>query len=252
MEEHCAYKKVFEAHHPQKEGGLYAKNLPHSYIIEPPDIGERYYKVGDLLTFEMVLLGETNQRLPLLLSAWKLALKRYLKPRGRAEFVDLKIEREQSYTSVMSGEKLLPPSVALTLPPPLQGEVTLQLLTPLRLQRDGKILSAEQIDLSLFLTQLARRVSWLDELYLGGRLSINYTQLKEGVMHLSSEKSLFWYEWSRYSNRQQRRFPLGGVLGEWRFVTPSPILSSLLQVGQWVHAGKNSSFGLGRFILQQR
>ena len=46
---------------------------------------------------------------------------------------------------------------------------------------------------------------------------------------------------------------LGGVVGQWHLHTNADTLEQLwpwLWLGQWLHVGKNASFGLGGYRLQ--
>ena len=66
---------------------------------------------------------------------------------------------------------------------------------------------------------------------------------------MRGERQLHWQNWTRYSSRQQQTMQLGGVLGQWRLHGLSPDWRTLLWLGQWLHVGKNASFGLGGYQL---
>ena len=69
---------------------------------------------------------------------------------------------------------------------------------------------------------------------------------------LRDERQLRWFDWTRYSSRQQQEMALGGVVGAWRLNGPRDALASVwpwLWLGQWLHVGKNASFGLGGYQL---
>ncbi len=60
--------------------------------------------------------------------------------------------------------------------------------------------------------------------------------------------ALRWVEWTRYSSRQRTHMQLGGLLGQLRLSGPGVApLWPLIALGQWLHLGKNTSFGLGRY-----
>jgi CRISPR-associated endoribonuclease Cas6 len=42
---------------------------------------------------------------------------------------------------------------------------------------------------------------------------------------------------------------LGGVVGEWTLQGPLGPFSHFLDMGQWLHVGKEAAFGLGRYRL---
>lgn len=59
---------------------------------------------------------------------------------------------------------------------------------------------------------------------------------------------LHWHDQTRWSSRQQQSMKLGGLLG--RLPLPAAGLDQLwplLWFGQYVHLGKNTSFGLGQY-----
>lgn len=61
---------------------------------------------------------------------------------------------------------------------------------------------------------------------------------------------LRWYDWTRYSSRQQTTMQMGGLLGELELnadgIEP---FWPYLWLGQWTHAGKGASMGLGRYTI---
>ena len=62
-------------------------------------------------------------------------------------------------------------------------------------------------------------------------------------------KELKWEEFNRYSNRQSSRMSLGGVTGLIELGEISEDAKKLLIAGELIHIGKNTSFGLGDYIL---
>jgi hypothetical protein len=45
---------------------------------------------------------------------------------------------------------------------------------------------------------------------------------------------------------------LGGVIGTWRLEGPLAPFAPFLQLGEWLHVGKEASFGLGQYTLTDR
>ena len=113
-------------------------------------------------------------------------------------------------------------------------------------------LGVERIDAQTLLTQLQRRLSLTAQIHLGITPQADYLALKNQAAQVASHKNLRWYDWQRYSNRQQRHMHLGGVIGEWTLAGLAPEHARALQIGQWLHLGKNTTFGLGRYTLTEQ
>jgi CRISPR/Cas system endoribonuclease Cas6 (RAMP superfamily) len=54
----------------------------------------------------------------------------------------------------------------------------------------------------------------------------------------------------RYSNRQGQNHPLTGVVGRVVLTSIPPDLWPYLVLGQWIHVGKESAFGMGKYVLE--
>jgi tetratricopeptide (TPR) repeat protein len=66
-----------------------------------------------------------------------------------------------------------------------------------------------------------------------------------------TRQELKWQDWTRYSNRQQRKIPMGGVVGSYTLETAGlEPLWPLLWAGQWAHVGKGAVMGLGRYTVE--
>jgi hypothetical protein len=102
------------------------------------------------------------------------------------------------------------------------------------------------------LAAISRRASLL--LHLPGEMALGQNMSTSMWMHeagsLRDCKSLRWWDWTRYSARQKREMTLGGLLGHWTIEGDLKRWLPLLWIGQWLHAGKNSTFGLGGFELE--
>lgn len=64
------------------------------------------------------------------------------------------------------------------------------------------------------------------------------------------EAELRWRDWTRYSSRQKTQMKMGGLLGSIRL--PGEQIEPfwpVIQLGQWVHAGKGSVMGLGKYRI---
>ncbi|MBF0142739.1 MAG: CRISPR system precrRNA processing endoribonuclease RAMP protein Cas6 [Magnetococcales bacterium] len=62
--------------------------------------------------------------------------------------------------------------------------------------------------------------------------------------------NLAWRDWTRRSGRQRQLMALGGVVGRWTLSGPLEAFWPFLYLGEWLHVGKNATFGLGGYRLE--
>ena len=225
--------------------------VPNPYVIEPPPLGARIYQPGETLSFHMVLMGQALRHLPLVAYAWQRALQRregvgggsaalscvaYLPPVGPEQ-------------ALLDGDELQAPAIQPV--PPLAAEETVRLrfTTPLRLQKESKIQGHAMTARDLLMA-LARRYWLMAEFHQASQPTVDFKELSAKADAIQFDGQLQWRDWTRYSNRQQREMTLGGVVGSVELQGESALFHPLLAAGQWLHVGKNASFGLGQYTLE--
>lgn len=62
---------------------------------------------------------------------------------------------------------------------------------------------------------------------------------------------LRWVDWERYSTRQQARMKFGGWVGEITYKGDFQKYLPLLSLGEHIHVGKATTFGLGKYRIKQ-
>ena len=62
---------------------------------------------------------------------------------------------------------------------------------------------------------------------------------------------LRWYDWERYSGRQERKINMGGFVGDITFEGKLAPFMSFIKAGEVLHVGKGTTFGLGRYRVEQ-
>lgn len=256
----CPYTRVFEPHGlPRRPGASFGtmRQVPVPYIIEAPVGHRRILSVGDTLCFNMVLLGEVIQQLPLLLLAWRRAFMGGIGPaEGKGHLVAVDYLGPSEETTAVYGrdsQSIAPHQAGLTLPVARRADLHLELLTALRIEQQKQPLAARQLSAPIFLRHLLRRVALLSELYfdrsLGELTGLNIAQLNTQCDAVADERRLRWRDWQRYSSRQRQGMRLGGVTGHWLLKAVPQELQSCVYLGQWLHAGKETVFGLGRYRI---
>ena len=243
----CAYKRLFDPERPVD--GRFPENPP-PYVIEPPR--QTRIEAGQQLQFAVVLLGDALDDLPIVVQAWQQALTTGLGgQRASGQLLDVTLINNESCITVFSTLdcRFQPHSPRLNL---LSGSgfnrCQLHFLTPLRLQQQKQFLKPEALTPELLAKALLRRIRLAGELYLGLKLP-DWHQFAHWFEAVSMKSDLQWQTVERYSSRQQQSMKLGGLTGIIAFENLHPQLAPWLLLGQYLHLGKNSSFGFGQYHL---
>jgi len=247
----CPYAVVFETQPPAAGHALQKfSQVPHPYVIEPPQWGERNYAPGEALAFHLVLAGRALDQLPLVVWAFVKAFARGVgRGDGTARLARV-VHVGATETVVLDGpEKAITDHAAGISPwPTLDGDsVTLHFDTPLRLQTEGRRATADEYTPRRLLMALVRRVALIHEFHGPGPLALEFGELTRRAEAIVGEKDLRWRDWTRYSSRQQQKMALGGVVGTWTLTGDLGPFLPFLHLGQWLHVGKEATFGLGAY-----
>ena len=71
---------------------------------------------------------------------------------------------------------------------------------------------------------------------------------ERGAVKLQESRT-HWLDWTRYSTRQKQEMQLGGMLGTVSFSGKTGQYLPLFKLGEYLHIGKGSTFGLGKYQL---
>lgn len=248
----CPYPAVFETpppeHHPLQD----FSQIPPPYVIEPPPIGHKVYSTGETLSFSMVLIGSAVYQLPLIIFAWQRAFARGVtKNESRAKLLNVIFEPHQANQQVVfdarESDTLQEINISTTSLPVLEKEkLQLSIKTPLRIQQKGKVLT-QDMQARDFLIALVRRYYLLHEFHGENYIAPDFTALSESAKNIHCETAFKWCQWDRYSNRQQQKMTMGGVLGTITLSGELAPFLSLLHLGQWIHVGNKTTFGMGLY-----
>jgi hypothetical protein len=249
----CLFPAIFDTPAPAEHHLQKFSAVPNPYVIEPPPIGTTAVAAGRTLSFKMVLVGRTLQQLPLVTFALQRAFRQGLGlRRAKGELEDVVWERPEGGDASVWDTRtrsIVPQAPSLRVPAALDsGTATLRISTPLRLQNQGRPLGPNELNPRALITAILRRASLLFEMHAGlACLVPNPTELAHIGDRLNDERDLHWHDWQGFSSRQRQEMKLGGVIGEWKLHGEIGALSQWLWLGQWLHAGKNATMGLGRY-----
>ncbi len=128
---------------------------------------------------------------------------------------------------------------------------TLKFISRLELKKYGKY---PDVTFRLFFNSLIERIAALAYLHCGIRCGIDEIEaLKNRAKEIRTlSNDLYWEASERYSNKQKRRMPFGGWKGEISFEGELTSFIPFVRLGEWIHAGKKSSFGFGQYKIKNK
>lgn len=117
----------------------------------------------------------------------------------------------------------------------------IEIISPIRFKKNKKF-QDDLIEEDL-INLITRRLVIL------GTLEGRDINIEDNFILKIKDKDLRWAEYNRYSNRQKSRMSLGGIIGWIDLTHINEEAKKLLIVGELIHIGKSTSFGLGDYIL---
>lgn len=253
----CAHAYLFETPPPAHARKMRKyPAVPHPFVLNPPT-GAQSLPAGAPYTLELALVGHGNRHLPYLIHALERAALAGI-GKGRAPLALSSVEREtrpgaEDWFRVHAPGSPVenPPVAPCPIPAVPASAVRLDLLTPLRLRRDGQPLRPDAWQFADLFSNLMRRVSMLTYFHTDQPLETDFPGLAESARQLQPlDQQLDWRSWARYSSRQRTTVAMDGLVGH--IVLPANELEAFwpyLWLGQYVHAGAGTSMGQGRYLL---
>jgi hypothetical protein len=247
----CPYPAIFETPPPLQHNLQKFSQIPNPYLIEPPPLGGKIYQTGETIRFSMVLIGTAISQLPLIIFAWQRAFALGVgKYNSTARLINVELAGQSSSVIYDAQQDNAVQAHPVFSPPPLAASdnITLHFITPLHLQKQGKVL-ADDMTAKDLLMALIRRYYLLQEFHGQHYQPPDFSQLAEHAQSITCEKKLTWCHLQRYSSRQQQKMRFDGVLGSINLTGELQPFLPMLQAGQWLHIGNKTSFGMGHYAI---
>ena len=268
LKEKCVYSYVFETP-PPADSRIMRKYpaAPHPFVLCPPLEEDRIYEAGEKILFQLTLIGRAIDSLPYFIYTFEeLGQMGLGKGRGKFKLEQVEMSRinsgeeDQRFIPIYRGEEkilhkaALSPATLCFAPPPLHpapNALRLLFLTPTRLKYEGDL--ASDFQFHVFFRNLIRRISLLSYFHCSQELEVDFRGIIRDAEHIVTEqKNLRWYDWERYSTRQDTRMKLGGIVGSITFSGNLDPFWPYVLLGQLTHVGKGSSFGLGKYEILKK
>ena len=258
----CVYSYVFET--PPPSDTLKMRKYPfapHPFVITPPLEEKRNYQEGETLCFELTLIGKSIDYLPYFIYTFdELGRIGIGKGKGKYQLEEVKaINIGERLETIYSGkDKILKNAYKIMTINSLQplglltstsaSTLNLVFLTPTRLKFDGKL--SPTLEFHILFRNLLRRISLLFYFHCDKELDLDFKGLIERSREVKVQKEkLSWFDWERYSSRQETKMMMGGFIGSITFEGDLEPFLPFLLLGECVHVGKGTSFGLGKYEI---
>jgi CRISPR-associated endoribonuclease Cas6 len=268
LKETCPYSYVFETPTPANSDIMrkYPK-APHPFVLEPPETEGVRYSPGDRIQFDLVLIGKAIGYLPYFIYSFEIFGQTGI-GRGKGRFSLREVRTGSSILSRGPGGEIKKPSLlvydgeqrqlqiapsSMTWNDLMQGStpsarIMLCFKTPTRIRYDNHYV--RELEFHILMRNLLRRISTLSYFHCGQTLDVDYRSLIENANGVTIEdRSLKWFDWQRYSGRQGTHMKMGGFVGSITFRGDLEPFWPFLALGQHIHVGKGTSFGLGRYEI---
>ncbi len=251
----CLYVSIFEPPPPANyPDAAKFSTAPAPYVLNPPLTSRQAFHPGDLLDFEMVLIGRAVEALPYFIYAFmELGRKGLGSERGKYRLEKVDLLRGEEVSPVYDG---LTQMFAVHLPKhgtpgfhPEDGQVNsiiIQFLTPLRLKVKGDLVT--QLTFPVFFERLAQRLTLFCAFYNSAAIPPDFSPLISLAQDISvTNNELHWHDWERYSFRQKDTMKFGGLKGQIAFSGDLRAFMPYLRLGKHINVGQSTTFGLGRY-----
>jgi hypothetical protein len=247
----CAYGVVFDPAPPVNALHPSFRDGQPLYILKPPALGAIKINKGENQQYKIALFPGAEPYIGIIQHALKNAAEYELFK--ASDFLLRSIETEKISIAVSSAE----PNSKCILNHSDKAQVmkmTLRWLTPLRIQQHGKpLFKGQQLDANILIrAMLRRRTQWLQ--IIGLPATDNNLELEAANHCLIDAKNMQWHDISRFSGTQNKRLPLGGLIGSVTIRGPSQylqILQPLIKLGSTLHIGKEAILGLGQYEFSE-
>jgi hypothetical protein len=269
----CPYEQIFEPSPPPGSDRLSLnQDIPRPFVLRPPNGIEAMARPGDVLSFDLILIGKALDYFPYFLVTFKELGDQGIGP-GRGRYRIRRILALTHRPSPLEGEgqgegvPVYSATDQLVRPSPHRltfddcrrlaseqltnnGErITIRFLTPTHLKADGKIITRP--DFHHLIKRLRDRVNTLAHFYCQDALAVDYKAFGERAEAIrTAHCQVRWEDRDRRSWKTGLSHDMGGFVGEVTYEGDLEEFLPLLILGQYTHVGKYAVWGNGQYEIK--
>lgn len=250
----CAYSYVFETPPPPNTEKMHKYTaIPHPFVFRfnthETDTAESSF------CFDINLFGHGQRFFPYIIHALQTAGQEGV-GRQRQSFRLDKIDevdfQGQTHTIYQQGQLQTQEPPKSPVYPKIPEKIAINFHSPIPIKQDNKNLATDHFNFGALFSTLLRRISMISYFHTDMPLETDFAGLTARAKTLSfSDQILQWYDWTRYSSRQQTEMNMGGLIGSISLdASGLDDFWPYLWLGQWTHVGKGTSMGMGAYTIQ--
>lgn len=257
IKETCAYAFIFETE--LFFGCGHNVSLPRPFVLQMSLEDKSLFSSGEPLELKLLLIGRGIDYMPYFIFAFEeLGHLGIGKDRGKFKLVSI----HDAYTGsqiyacedkVVKSEikRLTMEDLKEIAKETFQNEGRITFVTPFRTKYNGHLM--ESFTFEGLTRAILRRYMYLADWFFRDDENFDTTNFIEDARKVQVIKDItYWHDWQRYSSRQDGKMKLGGIVGEIIYTNLIQDLWFLLVLGQELHIGKNTTFGLGHYVLSHK
>jgi len=254
----CAYAWIFETERYTDTAVRQVNARPHPYVLQPGNNTSAQQLADNGWSFDLLLFGRGIDFLPHIVHSVQKMGEEGIGAATRHDMGRFIVEKlEESDTPIFdseSGRLHHAPSVSeLSLGVPPSEPVRIlrcTLETPLRLKKDNTLQKA--LPFHVLIRAALRRIAALETAYGQGEPALDYSGLVLRAEQVETTESMIrWQDLLRFSNRQQQKVSLSGLIGTAEYRGELNGFVPLLEYASRVNLGKQTVFGLGKMRMER-
>lgn len=220
------------------EPGLGKKgDWPKPFVILPPLDEKEKYSKGQQFHCEVTLFGAATQHYAIAQAAIEyLGMQMGLGyEQGKYKILDI------HHTQLISNQQLDQTTTN-------NQQIKIHLPTRLRLKANNK-LQRHPPTFKVFMERLLGRLKTLEIAYSGSQGDHQELISRTNEIKLYKANAR-WDDWDRFSGRQKKWMKFGGLMGDVTYTGDFQQFTEVLKLGEWLHIGNKTSFGLGKYEME--
>ncbi len=210
------------------------KNKTHKYRFD-------FELNQDKYDFSLYLFEDATQKLPYVISSiYKMLTEQgFGRDREKFEILSISCNQQNIYNNGKFNLSDIEP-ITFKTNPNIDAPITLKFITPFRMKYQNHLLN-QKPNLEIILNSIQNKLNAIKGAKRG--------KLEYNPLYTEKDHQINFYDIKRFSNRQKSKLQIGGILGYIQYQEIDQNSLTLLQLGEIIGIGKQTSFGLGKIKI---